>query len=100
MADPDFRPFLRLQSDSYLTALKSTVGAAISTNQYYTTLAVGGKSFSKEREVLTVSLAAQLATVLIERGLEGDDYLAPTSTTVQDRLAAAEPTRLTLARFA
>ena len=100
MAAPDFRPFLRLQSDTWLGALKTTVANAISTNQYYTTLSVGGKSFSKEREVMTVTLAQQLSDVLSERGLEGSDYVAPTSSTVQDRVTAAEPTRLTLARFA
>ena len=65
----DLRPFLRTQSDSFLTSLQSTVAEAISQNTFHVSLQVAGKGVSQRRDIPVLKLAAQLADVLEERGL-------------------------------
>ncbi len=81
----DLRPFLRLQSDDWLTALRDKVADDLLRNVRYTAITLNGKTTAQENQFQTGELARQLADVLIERGLQGDSYVAPT--------------RMTLARF-
>ena len=78
----DVKPFLRLQSATWLNSLKTKVEDAIMANVEYTSMSMGGKSFGRGREIKTSLLAKQLAEVLVERDLGGSDYVAPTRMTV------------------
>lgn len=79
----DFRTFLRLMSDDWLTALRDRVAEDILARTRTTSFSYVGKSGTTELEIPTPALAQQLAEVLGERGIGG-----------------AQPvTRMTLARF-
>lgn len=81
----DLRPFLRLQSDEYLTALRDKLAEDLLSNALETSFSLNGKSSGKTVHVPVADLASQLTEVLEERGL------VP---------SGAEPTpRMTLARF-
>ena len=71
----NLRIFLRLMSDSYLTSLRDEIATSVSQNVEYTSISMGGKSSSQKKVVSTLKLANALATVLIERGLQGSDYV-------------------------
>ena len=71
----NLRLFLRLQSDSYLTDLRDSIATEIASNVEYTSISMGGKSSSQKKVVSTIKLATALAQVLIERDLQGGDYV-------------------------
>lgn len=82
----DARPFLRLQSDDYLTAMRDKVAEQLLANVQITTLSINGKSGAQSPHIPVISLANQLTEILEERGLGPDGH---------------EPKpRMTLARFA
>ena len=71
----NLRLFLRLQSDSYLTDMRDALALEISAYLEYSSISVGGKSSSMRKLIRVEALAVALADVLIERGLQGSDYV-------------------------
>jgi hypothetical protein len=65
----DLRPFLRLQSDPWLEALRDKLAADLLANVKTTSVSLNGKANSQETHVAVADLAEQLTTVLEERGL-------------------------------
>jgi hypothetical protein len=78
----DIRPFLRLQSDDWLTALRDKLASDLLANVRYTAITLNGKTTAQDTQFQTAEMAKQLAEVLIERGLQGAAYIAPTRTTL------------------
>jgi hypothetical protein len=72
----NLRLFLRLQTDTYLTTLRDTIATELASNVEYISISMGGKSSSQKKVVSTIKLATALAQVLIERDLQGSDYVA------------------------
>jgi len=82
MATRDIRPFLRLQTNAWLTALRDKLATDITNNVVYTSLSFAGKAVGQQEAMNTIALAQQLADVLVERGQEGSDYKAKDRMTV------------------
>lgn len=80
----DLRPFLRLQSDTWLNTLKQRVADAVLSGAVTTSFTNASQSGSREQVLPTAELSAQLTDVLFEKGL----------------VSGAKPSRMTFARFA
>lgn len=65
----DIRPFLRLQSLDYLTALRDKVTAELLSNVRFTNLSVNGKASGQDTHLPVAVIGEQLAEVLEEKGL-------------------------------
>jgi hypothetical protein len=78
----DLRPFLRLQTDSYLTSLRDSLATEISDNVEFHSLQMSGKGVSSRKVIKVEKLASWVAQVLIERGLQGSNYKAADRMTV------------------
>ena len=80
----DLRPFLRLQSDAWLTTLQERVADAILQNSVTIAFSNSSQSGSKQVVMNPVELSSQLTDVHIEKSL----------------LTGTATTRMTFARFA
>jgi hypothetical protein len=80
----DLRPFLRLQSDAWLTTLQERVADAILQNSVTIAFSNSSQSGSKQVVMNPVELSSQLTDVLIEKSL----------------VTGTATTRMTFARFA
>lgn len=65
----DLRPFLRLQSDDYLEALRDKLSEELLSNVKTTSVSINGKSSGQETHVPIAELAQHLTEILEERGL-------------------------------
>ena len=79
----NLKPFLRLQSDSWLLSLKDRVAEAILNNAVTVAFSNSGQSGTKQVVMPPAELSAQLTDVLIEKSL----------------VSGTATTRQTLARF-
>lgn len=82
----DLRPFLRIQSDAWLIALRDKLSEDLLSNSRTTSFSYTGKAGAQELQVPTADLANHLADVLSEKNIEG--------------AGARAATRMTIARFA
>ena len=79
----DLKAFLRLQTDAWLLELRDKVASDLAKNVSYTNLSMGGnKNVSQQQLVKVEQLASDLAIVIVERGLQGTEYKAPTRLSV------------------
>lgn len=82
----DLRPFLRLQSNDWLEALRDKLAEDLLANVKTTSVSLNGKASGQETHVPIDVLAEHLTAVLEERGLIPGD--------------ASQTVRMTLPRFA
>lgn len=78
----DLRPFLRLQSDEWLAALRDKLAEDLLANKRTTSFSYVGKSGTTQAEVDTAELASQLADVLMARDIDDAAEQAPARCTV------------------
>ena len=74
----NIRKYLRLMSNEWLLAQRDVVANQLASNVEFTTLSMGGKSVGQRTRIRVIDYADALADVLVERGIEGDDYTKPT----------------------
>ena len=78
----DLRPFLRIQNDAWLNALRDKLAEDILANVMTTSFSHVGKSGTQQVQVNTADLANQLAEVLMERDIGGASAQAPVRMTL------------------